>query len=238
MLISARKEVIMPRSKRYKELASKVDKKKEYSLDEAIKLVKETSQTKFDSSVEVHIRLGIDPKKGEQMVRSSAILPHGTGKTKKVAVFCENEKAAQGADIVGDEEMIKKIISSGKVDFDVAIAVPSMMKKLAAAAKVLGPKGLMPSPKAGTVVAEDKLAQVIEEIKRGKVNFRNDDTGNVHQIIGKASWEEAKLKENFEAFIEAVAKARPAATKGSYIKSVYLASTMGPSVKVEYKASK
>lgn len=228
----------MPRSKRYQSLASKIDKKKEYTIDEAIKLIKATSRTKFDSSVEVHIRLGIDPKKGEQMVRSNAVLPHGTGKTKKVVVFCENEKAAQGADIIGDEEMIKKIISSGKADFDVAIAVPSMMKKLAGAAKVLGPKGLMPSPKAGTVVEEDKLPQVIEEIKKGKVNFRNDDSGNVHQIIGKVSWEDNKLKENFEAFVEAVVKARPAAAKGTYVKAVYLTSTMGPSVKVEYKPGK
>ncbi len=225
----------MPRSKRYQKLASKIDKKKEYSIDEAIKLVKETSRTKFESSVEAHVRLGIDPKKGEQMVRSSVTLPHGTGKTKKVAVFCENEKAAKGADIVGDEEMIKKIISSGKVEFDVAIAVPSMMKKLAAAAKVLGPKGLMPSPKAGTVVDEDKLPQAIEEIKAGKVNFRNDDSGNLHQIIGKASWPEDKLKDNFKAFMEAVVKARPAAAKGTYIKAVHLTSTMGPGVKVEYK---
>ncbi len=220
------------KSKKYKEAAAKIDKSKAYSIDEAIKLVKDTSITTFDASVEVHIRLGIDPKKGEQAVRSNVILPHGTGKTKKVAVFCENEKAAKGADIIGNEDTIKKIISSGKIDFDVAIATPEMMKKLAGAAKILGPRGLMPSPKAGTVVAEKDLSQAIDEIKKGKVNFKNDDTANVHQSLGKVSWDDKKIKENYEAFIDAVVKAKPTAAKGIYVKSINLASSMGPSVKI------
>ena len=220
------------RSKKYKEAAAKIDKIKVYSIDEAIKLVKETSITTFDASVEVHMRLGIDPKKGEQAVRSNVILPHGTGKTKKVAVFCENEKAAKGADIIGNEEVIKKIISSGKIDFDIAVATPEMMKKLAGAAKVLGPRGLMPSPKAGTVVVEKDLSQAIDEIKKGKVNFKNDDTANIHQILGKVSWNDKKIKENYEVFIDAVTKVKPTAIKGVYIKSISLTSSMGPGIKV------
>jgi large subunit ribosomal protein L1 len=222
------------RSKRYKEIVSKIDKKKDYSIDEAIKLVKETSNIKFDSSVEVHLRLGIDPKKGEQTVRGNVLLPHGIGKSKRIAVFSEDEKTAKdaGADLVGGENLIKEIKSKGKIDFDLALATPSMMKNLAGAAKILGPKGLMPSPKAGTVVAGKDLAQAIKEIKKGKVNFKNDDTGNIHQIIGKASWPESKLKENLEVFIDEVKKAKPAAAKGIFIRTVYLTSTMGPAVKV------
>ena len=221
------------RSKRYKMLASKIDKTKKYAIDEAIKLVKETSQTKFDSSVEVHLRLEIDSKKGEQAVRGNVTLPHGTGKTKRVAVFSENEKGAKasGADVVGSEELIKKIKTSGKIDFDLALATPGMMKNLVGAAKVLGPKGLMPSPKAGTVVEDDKMAKAVDEIKKGKVNFRNDETGNIHQLIGKVSWEDEKLSDNFEVFIEAVDKVKPSAVKGVFIKSIYLTSTMGPGIK-------
>ena len=178
------------RSRKYKELASKIDKTKVYPIDEAIKLVKETNKIKFDGSFEVHIHLGIDPKKGEQMVRGNVVLPHGTGKIKRIAIFAENEKAAKalGVDIIGNEELIKKIKSSGKVEFDIALATPSMMKNLAGAAKVLGPKGLMPSPKAGTVVDIKEMPKAIEEIKKGRVNFRNDDTGNIHQLLGKVSW--------------------------------------------------
>src|SRR3989338_3165229 len=221
-------------SKKYKEMAAKIDKAKSYSIDEAIKLVKETCQTKFDASFEVHIHLGIDTKKGEQAVRGSVALPHGTGKSKRIAVFSENEKAAKeaGADVVGNVNLIKDIKSSGKVDFDLAIATPTMMKKLAGAAKILGPKGLMPSPKAGTVVDDKAMPKAIEEIKKGKVNFKNDDTGNIHQMIGKISWDDKKLSENCGAFVEAVKKAKPAAAKGIFIKGVFLTSTMGPAVRV------
>lgn len=220
------------RSKKYKEAAAKIDREMSYSIDEALKLVKETSQTKFDGSLEVHMRLGIDPKKGEQMVRGNIVLPNGTGKTKRIAVFAEDEKDAKGADVVGSEDVIKKIKSSGKVDFDIALATPSMMKNLAGAAKILGPKGLMPSPKAGTVVDAKEMPNAIDEIKKGKVNFRNDDTGNIHQMLGKISWDDKKLTENYGKFVEAVTKSKPATLKGSFIKGIYLTSSMGPSVKV------
>jgi len=213
-------------------MAAQIDKTKKYSIDEAVKLVKVTSTTKFDASVEVHMHLGIDPKKGEQAVRGSVILPHGTGKTKRIAVFCENEKAAKGADVIGNEEVIKNIINSGKIDFDVAVATPEMMRKLSGAAKVLGPRGLMPSPKAGTVVAEGDLAEAIEEIKKGKVNFKNDDTANVHQSLGKTSWDEQKILENYNAFVDVVTKAKPATAKGAYVRGISLSSSMGPGIKV------
>jgi len=221
-------------SKRYLEMASKVDKTKTYSVEEAVKIVKETAKTKFDSSVEIHIHLGIDTQKGEQAVRGTASLPYGTGKTKKVAVFTRNEKTAKdaGADIVGADELIKEIKTTEKINFDVALATPEMMKDLSQVAKVLGPKGLMPAPKSGTVVPEADMAKAIGEIKKGKVNFRNDDTGNVHQIIGKASWEENKLQENLKVFVEALQKVKPATVKGTFILSVTLTSTMGPAVKV------
>ncbi len=220
------------RSKKYKEAVKQIDKTKSYPIDEAIKLVKSTSLTKFDATVEVHIRLGIDPKKGDQMVRANVTLPYGTGKTKRIAAFCENEKVAQGADVIGNEDLIKNIVSSGKIDFDIAVATPEMMVKLARAAKVLGPRGLMPSPKAGTVVPEDKLAEVINEIKKGKINFKNDDTGNIHQALGKVSWDDKKIKKNYEVFVEAVMRAKPGTVKGAYIKNISLASSMGPGVKV------
>ena len=215
-------------------MAGKVDKTKTYSVEEAVKIVKETAKTKFDSSVEIHVHLGIDTQKGEQAVRGMASLPHGTGKIKKVAVFTKNEKTAKdaGADIVGNEELIKQIKTTEKIDFDVALATPEMMKELSAVAKVLGPKGLMPAPKSGTVVPEADMAKVIEEIKKGKVNFRNDDTGNVHQIIGKASWDENKLQENLKVFIDALQKVKPATVKGAFIVNATLTSTMGPAVKV------
>ncbi len=221
-------------SKRYLELASKVDKKKTYSVAEAVALIKETAKTKFDSSIEVHVRLGIDTQKGEQAVRGMAALPHGTGKTKKVAVFMRNDKIAKeaGADIVGAEDLIKEIKTTEKINFDIALATPDMMKDLAAIAKVLGPKGLMPAPKSGTVVAEAEIAKAIEEIKKGKVNFRNDDSGNIHQIIGKASWEDDKLQENIKVFIEALQKAKPVAVKGTFVENIFLTSTMGPAVKI------
>jgi len=239
--LSPRKEFFMKKkthkashSKRYLEIAEKVDKKKIYSLEEAVKIIKETAKTKFDSSVEMHAHLGIDTQKGEQAVRGFVSLPYGTGKTKKVAVFIKNEKIAKdaGAEIVGSDELIKQIKATEKIDFDVALATPEMMKDMAPIAKVLGPKGLMPAPKSGTVVAEAEMAKAIEEIKKGKVNFRNDDTGNIHQIIGKASWEENKLLENLKVFVEALQKAKPAAVKGTFVVSATLTSTMGPAVKI------
>ncbi|MFA6427123.1 MAG: 50S ribosomal protein L1 [Candidatus Magasanikbacteria bacterium] len=224
--------------KRITALKAQVDPKKVYTLDEAIKLVKETSNVKFDASVEVHIRVGIDAKKSDQQIRSTVVLPHGTGRTKKVAAFVgpNDEKKAQeaGADLVCGEAEIKQIQTSGKVNFDVAVATPEMMPKLAIAAKVLGPKGLMPNPKTGTVGPDVK--KLIEELKKGKVTFKNDDTANVHLAIGKVSFDEKKLKENFETYLEALKKVRPNGAKGTYIKTVYLTSSMGPSVQVAVSA--
>ena len=220
-----------------KDLEAKVDKNKVYTLEEAIKIVKETSTVKFDASVEAHIRLGIDPKKSDQQIRSTVVMPHGTGKTKKVAAFVgpNNEKDAKdaGADFVYGEDD-KKIKDTGKVEFDIAIATPDMMPKLAVAAKVLGPKGLMPSPKTETVGPNVK--KMIDELKKGKSSFKNDDGANIHQVIGKVSFDNAKLKENFESFMEALKKVKPQGSKGTYVKAIYLTSAMGPSVKVEVTA--
>jgi len=216
------------------DLKTQVNPEKVYSVDEAIALVKKTSTVKFDASIEVHIRTGIDPKKGDQQIRSTAVLPHGTGKTKRVAAFVgpNDEKIAKeaGADLVLGEEEIKEIKTTGKIDFDIAVATPEMMPKLAVAAKVLGPKGLMPNPKTGTV--DKDVKKMVTELKAGKIAFKNDDTANVHQAIGKVSFDNIKLKENFETFMEAIRKSRPASMKGTYIKSLYLTSSMGPSVKV------
>jgi large subunit ribosomal protein L1 len=216
-------------------IAALVDKTKVYSLDEAIKLVKETSGVKFDAGVEVHASLGIDPKKGEQQIRATVVMPHGTGKTKTVAAFVspEKEKEAKeaGADFVYGEEDIKKIKDTGKIEFEVAVTTPDMMPKMAIIAKVLGPKGLMPNPKTETVGPNVK--KMIEELKKGKAAFKNDDTANVHQSIGKVSFSEAQIKENLVAFLDALKKAKPNTTKGTYIKSIYLTTTMGPSIKLE-----
>lgn len=220
------------------EVKALVDKNKSYALDEALTLVKKTSTVKFDAAVEVHAQLGIDPSKGEQQIRATVALPHGTGKTKSVAAFvgANDEKAAKdaGADFVYGEEDIKKIKDTGKIAFDIAVATPEMMPKMAVAAKVLGPKGLMPNPKTETVGKD--VAKMISELKKGKAAFKNDDTANVHQAIGKVSFTEAQLKENFLAFFEALKKAKPQTSKGAYIKSLYLTSSMGPSIKVEIPA--
>jgi large subunit ribosomal protein L1 len=221
-------------SKRMTILKEKVDNTRSYALDEALQLVKDTSSVKFDASVEVHVRLGIDPKKGDQQVRATVSLPHGTGKSKSVAAFVgpNDEKAAKeaGADFVYGEEEIKKIKDTGKVEFDIAVATPEMMPKLAVAAKVLGPKGLMPNPKTETVGKD--VVKMITELKKGKAAFKTDDGANVHQAIGKVSFENGQLKENFNAFIEALNKAKPQGAKGVYIKAVSLTSSMGPSIKV------
>jgi len=203
-----------------------------YSLDEAIKFVKKHARAKFDESIEIHIRTGIDPKKGEQQVRSSVVLPHGSGKTKKIAVFTADEKEAKdaGADIVGSEDLIKKIKTKGTIDFEIAVATPDMMKELAQIAKVLGPKGLMPSPKNETVTKD--VAKVVKELKGGKITFKNDEGSNIHQMIGKVSWDDKKLIENFEVLIAAINKARPGGIKGDFVRQVVICSTMGKGVKV------
>lgn len=216
-------------------LKTLVDKQKVYTVEEAIELVKKTSNVKFDASVEVHVRLGIDPKKTDQQIRSTAVLPHGTGKTKIVAAFVgpndQKDAQAAGADFVYSEEDIKKIKDTGKIEFDIAVATPEMMPKLAIAAKILGPKGLMPNPKSGTV--DKNVKKMVEELKKGKVAFKNDDGANVHQTIGKVSFDTPKLKENLESFMESILKAKPQSAKGTYIKMVYLTSSMGPSLRVD-----
>jgi len=220
--------------KRYTEARKSIDPKKSYSPDEAMDLLKNTSKEKFNAGIEVHIKLGIDPKKGEQMVRGTIVLPHSVGKSKIIAAFVESnmEKEAKdaGADIVGSEELIKKIKTSGKINFDIAIATPSMMPKLAQIAKILGPKGLMPNPKSETVTPHIKKA--IEELKKGKTTFKNDDTGNIHQLIGRVSLDKGQLLENFNVFIEAVNKVKPSSSKGVYLRNVVVCSTMGPGIKV------
>ncbi len=222
-------------AKRVKANNELVDKEKLYTAEEAIELAKKTANTKFVGSMEVHVRLMIDAKKTDQSIRGMANLPHGTGKSKKVAAFVseakEKEAKDAGATIVGGEELIKKIKESEKTDFDIAVAEPSIMPKLAQIAKILGPRGLMPNPKTGTVSAD--IGKVIREIAGGKVDFKNDDSGNIHQIIGKSNFDSAKLLENFQAFIKAVQSAKPAAVKGQYIASVSLNATMGPGIKIK-----
>jgi large subunit ribosomal protein L1 len=225
----------MAHSKRYTELKKLVDPKKLYKPTEAMELVKKTATTKFDGSVEVHIHLGIDVKKGDQQVRSTIIFPHSIGKAKKVIAFVAGDKEKEatdaGADIVGGQELIDELAKTGKIDFEVAVATPDMMPKLAKVAKILGPSGLMPNPKTDTVGTNIK--KLIEDVKKGKVAFKNDTTGNVHQAIGKSSMDAKNLLENFSVLIEALKKVKPASAKGVYLASVTLTSTMGPGVKVD-----
>jgi len=224
----------MPRSKRYVEVAKKIDSNKLYAVAEAIPVLKETSTTKFKGSVELHVKLGINVGKSDQLVRGTVSLPHGSGKTSKVAVFAEGDATKEaktaGADIVGGQELIDEIKKTGKIDFDVAVATPEMMKNLAQIAKVLGPKGLMPSPKNETVTKNVKEA--VEELKKGKQAFKNDATGNVHMIVGKTDFEDAKLIQNIEAAIDAIKKAKPSSSKGTFLKNISLNATMGPGIKV------
>lgn len=221
-------------SKKMAASMAKVDKNKVYSLDEALKLLKEISTVKFDATIEVHANLGINTKKTEQQVRATVVLPHGTGKTKTVAAFVapEKEKEAKeaGADFVYTEEDIKRIKDTGKIEFEVAITTPDMMPKMASVARVLGPKGLMPNPKSDTVGTNIK--KMIDDLKTGKITFKNDDGANVHQAVGKISFGEEKLKQNIEVFLEALRKAKPATAKGTFLKNVILCSTMSPSIKI------
>jgi len=224
----------MKEKKIVKKVTFDFDPSKTYSIAEAIELVKKYSKTKFDASVEAHFRLGIDTKKGDQQIRAALSLPHGTGKTVKIAAFVmpENEKAAKeaGADLVGGEDLIAEIKKTEKTDFEVAVAEPALMKNLAQIAKVLGTRGLMPSPKNETVTPN--VAQAIAELKKGKISFKNDDTANVHVNIGKVSFDSQKLAENLEAVITAVKKAKPSSSKGTFLKNLTICSTMGPGIKV------
>jgi len=221
----------MKHGKKYRAMAEKFDNKKTYSIEEAIKVMKENKVVKFDESVEVHIKTNVDPKKGDQQLRSTVALPHGTGKTMRIAVITstmEKDAKEAGADIVGGEELIDKM--SKEINFDILVATPEMMPKLAKMAKVLGPKGLMPNPKTETVTT--KIKETVEALKKGKAAFKNDDTANVHQLVGKLSFEDAKLAENIKAFIDAVEKAKPAAFKGKLISGISVCSSMGFGIKV------
>ena len=224
----------MKHGKKYVEAAKLVDRATFYESDEAVSVVKKTATAKFDETVEVHIRTGCDGRHAEQQIRGAVVLPHGTGKTVKVLVFAKgdkvNEAEAAGADYVGGDELIPKIQNEGWLDFDVVVATPDMMGVVGRLGKVLGPKGLMPNPKAGTVTMD--VTKAINDIKAGKIEYRLDKSNIIHCPIGKASFSEEQLKDNYNALIEAILKAKPSALKGQYLKSVTLAPTMGPGVKV------
>lgn len=224
----------MFRGKKYQTSAKLIDKTKQYDVAEAMGLVTKTATAKFDETVEAHIKLGVDSRHADQQVRGAIVLPHGTGKTSKVLVFAKGPKAdeatAAGADYVGEMDMVQKIQSENWFDFDVVVATPDMMGVVGRLGKVLGPKGLMPSPKAGTVTMD--VTKAVNEIKAGKIEYRLDKTNIIHCPIGKASFGADKLKENFDALLGAIVKAKPSAAKGQYLKSVVVASTMGPGIKV------
>lgn len=216
------------------------DRNTNYPLTEALELVKKTATTKFDETVEMHFRLGIDPRHSDQQVRSTVLLPAGLGKKVRVAVFAESDDAraaeAAGADVVGGDELIERIVKDGWMEFDAALATPSIMKKLGRAARQLGPRGLMPNPKAGTVVQPEDLARAVDELKAGRVEFRNDKTGNLHIPIGKASFTNEALLQNAEAVLGAVEGNKPSAVKGVYVRRVVLTATMGPGIRVDLSA--
>lgn len=223
--------------KKYLAAAAKVDQSISMPPAEALKLAKETSTTKFDATVEVHMRLGVDPRHADQQVRDVVVLPHGLGKTVRVLVFAQGEGAnlarEAGADVVADDDETLGRIQAGWTEFDVAIATPDMMSKVGRLGRILGPRGLMPNPKAGTVVPADDLPRVINEAKAGRVEFRVDKTSNLHVPIGKVSFTAEKLYDNLAALMEAVKKARPAAAKGTYIKRITVTTTMGPGIKID-----
>ncbi len=222
------------KSKKQQEALKSIDRTKVYGIEEALKLVKENATAKFDETVEVAFRLGIDPKKADQQLRGAMVLPHGTGKTQSVLVFAKGEKAkeaeAAGADFVGDEELINKI-NQGWLGFDVIVATPDMMAEVGKLGRVLGPKGLMPNPKTGTVTFE--VENAVREIKAGKVEYRVDKQSNVHVPIGKASFEINQLEENFKAIADVIVKAKPQSAKGIYLRNVAVTSTMGPGIKID-----
>ncbi|MEJ2048758.1 MAG: 50S ribosomal protein L1 [Calditrichota bacterium] len=221
------------RSKRYQKLAELIEKR-EYSLDEAVGLLKKTALAKFDESVEVAVRLGVDPRRAEQAIRGTVALPHGLGKSVRVLVIAKGDKAKEaesaGADFVGYEDYIEKIQKENWLDFDVIVATPDAMKDLGKLGRVLGPRGLMPNPKSGTVTQD--ILQTVKEIKAGKIDFRVDKTGIVHSSVGKASFEADKLKANIKSLIQTIVRMKPASAKGTYLRSVYVSNTMGPGIKL------
>lgn len=226
---------MIKRSKKYKEALKLIDKNKTYGIEEAVGILKKAPSLKFDQSVDLAIQLNVDSKKSDQLIRGTVVLPHGTGKTKRIAVFCkgeaEKEARESGADIVGGQELIDKV-AGGWLEFDVAVSTPEMMKDLSKLGKVLGPKGLMPSPKTGTVT--NNIAQAVNELKAGKVEFKTDKQGGIHVLVGKISFESAKLAENIKILLSAITAQKPPSVKGNLIKSVSLSSTMSPGFKLSF----
>ena len=224
----------MKHGKNYRASAQKIDRQKQYEVQEGLALAIETASAKFDESIEVHIKLGVDPRNADQQVRGSVVLPNGTGKSKKVLVIAKGDKAdiakAEGADFVGAEDMVEKILKENWLGFDACVTTPDMMGIVGRVARVLGPRGLMPNPKSGTVTPD--VAKAIKDIKAGKVEYRLDKFGIIHCVIGKKSFGVEKLNENFEVLLDAIVKAKPQAAKGQYLKSISLAASMGPGVKV------
>lgn len=221
--------------KRFDAAQKEIDVNKNYPLSEALALTKKTATTKFVGNIEVHVRLGIDPKKTDESLRATVTLPHGTGKVKRIAAFVssgkEKEAMEAGAAIAGGEELIKKIKETEKLDFDIAIAEPAMMAKLASVAKILGPKGLMPNPKSGTVAVD--IGKTVKEFATGKAEFKNDESGNVHMILGKTNFSDQQILENFKSFLDALKQAKPGGLKKEYIQSISMNATMGPGIKVK-----
>ena len=228
----------MKRGKKYLEAASKIEKGKAYSIEEAIKLLKETKTANFDESVELAIRLNLDTKKADQQLRGATVLPNGVGKTKKVLVIARGVKAAEakeaGADFVGELDMIEKIEKENWFDFDTMIATPDMMPALGKIGRVLGPRGLMPNPKTGTVTMDVKKA--VEDVKKGRIEYRTDSYGNVAVLVGKVSFDDEKLVENIKSFVSLINKTKPSAVKGKYMLNISISSTMGPGIKVDYSS--
>jgi large subunit ribosomal protein L1 len=220
--------------KKYREVASQIEAHRLYEPAEAVALVRQTSPVKFDATVEAHVRLGVDPRHADQMVRSSALLPHGTGRTRRIAVFATGEKMREaleaGADIVGGEDLVKKV-QAGEIDFDVALATPDIMGQVGRLGKILGPRGMMPNPKSGTVTFD--IAKAVRDVQGGRVEFRVDRFGIIHAPVGKVSFDDAKLRDNFATLMEAIVKAKPSAAKGTYVRTVTLTSTMGPGIGVD-----
>ncbi len=223
--------------KRYKDALKTFDRQKYYPMDEALKLVQDNAKAKFDETIEAHFRLGIDPRHSDQQIRTTVMLPHGTGKSIRILAFVdeqhEEDALSAGADIIGTDDVINQIRNDGWLDFDATIAMPPMMRKIGQVARILGPRGLMPNPKAGTVVPPEEIPRVINELKAGRVEFRNDRTGNVHVPVGKASFSYEQLSENLQAVVDSIQSVKPDSQKGAYVRRMVLTSTMGPGVRVD-----